>query len=54
MDRPQQSEIIKASASQNCNSPRTYVTGKKNLQSKKHIKPEVEVEEESYCYPDSE
>ena len=44
MARPQQSTIVKAPASQNCNSPRTYAPGKKNLQSTKNVKPEVEIE----------
>ena len=54
MASPQQSTIVKASASQHCKSLRTYVPGEKNLQSTKHVKSEVEVEEDSNFYPDSE
>ena len=38
MTRPQKSTMVKASASQHCNNPRTYVPGNKNLQSTKHVK----------------
>ena len=54
MARPQQSTIFKSSSSQHCNIPRTYGPGKKKIQSKKHVKSEVEIEEESYFYPDAE
>ena len=54
MARPQQSTIVKAYASQNFNNLRTYWPGNKNLQYTKHVKSEVEVEEYSNFYPDSE
>ena len=54
MASPQQSTIIKESTSQNCNSLMTHVSGEKNLQYKKHLKSEVEVEEDSNFYLDAE
>ena len=54
MSRPQQSTNFQASASQNCNSPRTYEPGKKNLQSTKHVKSEGEVDEDRNFYQDTE
>ena len=54
MARPQQSTIIKASDSQNCNSTRTYGPGKKNFQSTKHVKSKVEVEEDIDFYLETE
>ena len=46
--------FVKASASQDCDNPRTYGPVKKNLQSTKHVKWELEVEEDSNFYPDEE
>ena len=54
MAKPQQSKIVKASASQNWNSPRTYGPGKKKPPIYKAYKSEVEVEEYRNFYPDEE
>ena len=53
MARPQQSNIVKAYASQ---IPKALVymnQERKNLQSKNHVKSEGEVEEDRYFYPDA-
>ena len=53
MTRPQQSTIVKSSAPQYCNSPRTSGSREENLQSTKSVKSEAGVEENSNFYPDS-
>ena len=54
MARPQQPTIFKASAYQNCNIPRTYGPGKKNLQPTKYAKSEGGFEEDIYLHPEVE
>ena len=54
MARPQQSTIVKSSVSQHCSSPSTYGPGKKNHQSTKYVKSEVEIDKYRDFYPDLE
>ena len=54
MTRPKQITIFKASAPRNCSSPRTSGPRNKNLQSTNNAKSEVEIEEDSDFYPDTE